>query len=352
MTLRGDAFGTLQILKTSDDGAVSGIAFTVTNNTTGESQTVTTGTDGSITLDNLVAGSYTVTETVPTAYVNEVSSQTVTVSAGETATVGFLNCLKRFRVQLTKQETDTDIVVADAVYGLYHQGTLVDRYTTDENGQFTTDYYPCGEGWTIQELEAPRGYALDETVYDLSVAPQVFTQASNTVEMSVCDDPIPGSITVLKADSTGKPLAGAVFLLEYSTDGTTWQPVESRTGDIVTLGGCTSPGLTAGQLTTGSDGTVVFIGLRADGFIQYRLTETKAPPGYNLMADTIYQGTLPTQGNSDPLYEIAFTVQDGVTTSLPMTGSNGLWLVTMGTVLAGLAVIAGYFYIIQKEKTK
>lgn len=90
-------------------------------------------------------------------------------------------------------------------------------------------------------------------------------------------------------------------MLEYSTDeGSTWKPVFYRVGNEVARGACTTLGLDGGQLTTGADGTATFAGLRADGIILYRLTETKAPPGMSLLADSILVGTLPVE--SDNIY--------------------------------------------------
>ena len=88
--------GGIKIIKTSDDGNIGGITFTVKNNNTGTTQTVTTKENGEIVLDEMPAGSYTVTETVPAEYVAEAKSQTVTVKDGETAEVTFKNTLKKF----------------------------------------------------------------------------------------------------------------------------------------------------------------------------------------------------------------------------------------------------------------
>lgn len=88
----------------------------------------------------------------------------------------------------------------------------------------------------------------------------------------------------------------AAFLLEYSTDnGASWTAVFSREGDNVQPGGCTSPRLADGQLTTGESGNVTFSGLRADSSILYRLTETKAPDGHSLLGSPLYIGTLPVE---------------------------------------------------------
>lgn len=54
------AAGSAKIIKTSEDGNVSGISFTISGN--GVNQTVKTGSNGQITIDNLRPGTYTVTE--------------------------------------------------------------------------------------------------------------------------------------------------------------------------------------------------------------------------------------------------------------------------------------------------
>ena len=203
MTLRAEAQnGELEILKTSDDGKVSGITFTVTNNDTDESQTVTTDADGRILL-SLAPGTYTVTETVPSSYVTSTQSQTVTMNSGETATIGFLNALKRFRVEIVKEDEDTghaqgDGTLEGAVYGIYHGSELIDTYTTDANGYILTDYYPCGNDWSIREITAPAGYLLETTGFGLDVAPENQTEANRTVHLPLTECPIMGRISITK----------------------------------------------------------------------------------------------------------------------------------------------------------
>ena len=438
--------GDVEIIKTSDDGHVSGIQFRITGG--GIDQLVTTDSGGRVKVEGLKPGSYTVYEQVPEGYFSDRVSQSVTVRDRETATVTFNNTLKKWRVSVAKVDADgitrnSDATLEGAVYGVFKGGQLQDRYTTDSQGQFTTKYYPCDDDWTLRELESPTGYTVDPTEYPIGAEPGDFTQATKDMTLTVkeriikgnlliikqdaetqtplagakfrvldstgamvaegetgpdgrlavdglvygdyqwqevsppkyfeldetlhdfsieedgvtvtvtCDDHrIPGSITVHKNDTKGNSLAGATYLLEWSADGSSWQPVSYRDDGEVLTGGCTSPGLANGQLTTGSDGTVTFSGLRADGEIKYRLTESKAPAGMSLLKDPIYTGTLPVEGDSDPIYDISATVTDTRITDLPMTGSSGLWPVTLGTALAGLAAVAGFFYTHKKSKRR
>lgn len=60
-------------------------------------------------------------------------------------------------------KTQGDATLGGAVYGVYKGETLVDTYTTDENGYFITDYYVCGDDWSIREISPSEGYLLDTT---------------------------------------------------------------------------------------------------------------------------------------------------------------------------------------------
>ena len=214
------AVGDLELTKTSEDGIVSGIAFTVTGPNNYKA-TVTTNILGKWKLTGLKPGIYTVIETVPDRYIPQ-TAKIVTVTAGQTATVSFHNTLKR------------------------------------------------------------------------------------------------GSIQVSKVNHSGNALSGAEFLLEVSKDnGATWNPVTSAE--------CSSAGLANGKLTTGSDGIAKFENLPAIPTMRYRLTETKAPEESALLADSLYDGTLPLTGD----YSLSLTAVDGRLLVLPATGENGIWLITV-----------------------
>ncbi len=95
--------GSAKIVKTSEDGEVAGVTFTVKGN--GVDKTVTTDAKGEITIDNLKPGTYTVTEVVRDEYEPQ-EVRTVTVVSGKTATVTFNNVLKRGSLQVTKTSED------------------------------------------------------------------------------------------------------------------------------------------------------------------------------------------------------------------------------------------------------
>ena len=263
-------YGHLRIVKTSEDGIVEGLRFQVTGDSV--NQTVETGKDGSIKVENLNPGTYTVTELTEERYETQ-KSQKVTVAGGETAEVTFsntlkhgglkvtkssedgfvegvkfhlygtslsgaavdayavtdgsgvaafsnilisgaepytleevdtairyvvpagqevtvrwnevteaavTNVLKKFRVHVTKTDRETGepqggASLAGAVYGLYDGEELADTYTTDQDGQFTTDYFICGDDWSLREMTPSEGYLLDDTVYPVGAEAENYT---------------------------------------------------------------------------------------------------------------------------------------------------------------------------------
>lgn len=303
------SYGSAKIVKTSEDGKVEGISFTITGN--GVNKTVTTGAGGVIQIDNLAPGVYTVTEQSYDKYEPQ-EVRRVTVVSGQVATVNFNNTLKRGTLIVTKtsedglnegvkfhlygtslsglavdeyavtdntgkavfsdvligtgytlEEVDTairyvvpeqqtaavewnavtnksftnilkkwnvivtksdaetgipqgDATLAGAVYGIYKGDQLVDTYTTDANGQFTTKYYVCGDDWTIREITPSEGYLLDSTVYPIGAEAKNYTVEYNTTANDVTEQIIKGRIAIIKHTDDGEtqletPEAGAEF---------------------------------------------------------------------------------------------------------------------------------------------
>ena len=181
-------------------------------------------------------------------------------------------------------------------------------------------------------MKTPEGYEPDDAYHPFSI-----TLDNLDVQVSLENRKYTGSIHITKADSGGNPLAGAEYALEASTDdGSTWSAVNA--------------------LTTDESGTALFAGLSADGGTLYRVTETKAPPGFTLLADRVFEGTLPvevsTGGDIEKdgrhyCYSVYLNVTDCPVFRLPNTGSrNELLLCSTGIALAGLS----FFMLILRRK--
>lgn len=220
--------GDMKLVKTSEDGIVAGINFTLTG-ANGFSKTVTTNANGEIDISDLVPGTYTITEENIDRYVPN-QSQTITVSSGKTSSVSFYNILKKFRVTVTKQDYEKghaqgDAKLGGAVYGLYKGDELVAQYTTDSNGSFTTDYYVCGTDWTVREITPSEGYLLNDTVYKVGADPKDYTvEYNNAPDMTVMEQVIKGKISIIKHTDDGEtqietPEKGAEFQVYLKSAG-------------------------------------------------------------------------------------------------------------------------------------
>ena len=313
------SYGSCQIVKTSEDGKVDGINFTISGN--GVNQTVTTANGGKFQIDNLMPGVYTVTEQSIDKYVPQ-EVHRVTVVAGQVATVNFNNVLKRGNLQVIKssednlvdgvkfhlygtslagiavdeyavtdkngvatfkdvlisgstpytlEEVDTairyvvpekqtapiqwkevtnrdftnilkkfsvtvtksdreegtaqgDAKLSGAVYGIYKGDTLVDKYVTDSEGQFTTKEYICDSDWTIREITPSEGYLLDKTIHKVGAEPKLFTIEHNLVANDVTEQVMKGNIAIIKHTDDGEtkietPENGAEFEIYLKSSG-------------------------------------------------------------------------------------------------------------------------------------
>ena len=139
VAVKGLENGDLEIIKTSEDGIVSNIEFTVTGN--GKTYNVKTDSNGKIKIPNLTAGEYTVTEKVPVRYEKQ-KSQKVKVQAGKTAFVSFSNTLKTGAIKINKQSEDK------------------------ENGNRTFDIKGNGKTYTINTNNDGVAMLSDIPVYD------------------------------------------------------------------------------------------------------------------------------------------------------------------------------------------
>ena len=303
------SYGSAKIVKTSEDGKVEGISFTITGN--GVNKTVQTGEGGVIQIDNLTPGVYTVIEQAYDKYEPQ-EVRRVTVVSGQVATVNFSNVLKRgdltvtktsedglnegvkfhlfgtslsglavdeyavtdstgkahfrdvligtgytleevetairyvvpenqtaaiewnkvtsksftnilkkWNVTVTKSDSETgtpqgDASLGGAVYGIYKGEQLIDRYTTDANGQFTTKYYVCGDDWSVREITPSEGYLLDESSHHIGAEAKNYTVEYNTTANDVTEQIIKGRIAIIKHTDDGEtqletPEAGAEF---------------------------------------------------------------------------------------------------------------------------------------------
>jgi len=229
--------GSLKVIKTSEDNFTEGIKFHLYG-TSGSGMKVdeyaVTDKDGIAEFENILTGSYTLEEVnTPDIYVIP-ESQTAVVEWNKVTEKSFHNTLKKWRAEVYKHDSEDRFAVTPlslnesaneptgeatlggAVYGVYDGETLVDTYTTDNDGYFITGYYPCGDEWSIREITPSEGYTLDPTVYYVDCYPAWFEFEYNTVQMNVFETMIKGRVAISKYtddffENTDIPEAGAEF---------------------------------------------------------------------------------------------------------------------------------------------
>ena len=171
------------------------------------------------------------------------ASQTAPIEWNKVTNRSFQNILKKFNVTVTKTDAETgtpqgDASLAGAVYGIYKGEELIDTYTTDENGQFTTKYYVCGDDWTIREISPSEGYLLDPTIHKVGAEPELYEVEYNSVENDVNEQVIKGNIAIIKHTDDGEtgietPEEGAVFEVFLKSAGSFEQAKESERDKLV-----------------------------------------------------------------------------------------------------------------------
>ena len=301
---------------------------------------LTTGTDGTVTVTGLTPGTYYAKEAAITDpyWVCDSTIKTVTVTANGTATVTFSNT-HNGRAKIIKSMPDGGSISGWTFEVRSSDTSLVGIFTTGEDGTILTDYLIPGE-YTVKEI-IPEG---SPYICEGSNPQTVTIEAGKTAEVTFTNRLKPGEISIQKVDTRGEPLAGAEFLLEWSADGSQWAPVSFTDSLDFTEGTCTSEGLTDGKLISGEDGLVRFMGLHPQSL--YRLTETKAPEGYQLLTEPVHEGGIQV-GNE---FLVQLTVVNAPVFELPMTGSmSGRWQFCF-QLAGGFALLGLLIYIALKKR--
>lgn len=190
----------------------------------------TTDKNGVATFKDILIGTGYTLEEVDTAvrYVIP-DNQTAAVEWSKVNEYHFNNKLKKFRVTVTKTDVEKghaqgDGTLAGASYGLYKGSTLVDTYYTDENGQFTTEYYVCDTDWYIQELSSSEGYLVDGEKHPVGADPKLYEIEYNECKNAVTEQVKKGKIAIIKHSDDGStqietPEKGAEFQVYLKSAG-------------------------------------------------------------------------------------------------------------------------------------
>ena len=347
----------LKIVKQSPDGKVKDITFNVYQGDTNYQnkkimQTVVSGADGTIQIDKLTAGVYWIEEIVSDDY-EEQEPQRVEVTTANTkdnpAIVTFVNVpLSALKIIKESEDGNVENITFNIYAGEenYQNGTIFQTIVTGKDGSIQIDKLTAGVYW-VQEI-VPQGYIKQS---DKKITLTTANTKDNPAVVKFDNWLQRGTISIEKTNTSGVAIEGATFLLEYSTDGgETWQKIRGATNDDYWVGTCTT--LTdedAGTVTTGSNGWAIFDDLVVYG-VMYRVTETIAPPGYQLLADPVFTGEI--SANDKGIYEIYCNVVNTPKLQMPPTGGDGsIRLIGAVSMLIATSSLLGLALLLRRRES-
>ena len=243
--------GDLTVKKTAEDGLTEGMKFRLYGTSLSGievSEFAVTDENGVATFKDVLIGTGYVLEEIdtPLRYVVP-DKQTAAIEWNKVTNKSFDNILKKFNVTVTKSDSEKglpqgDASLAGAKYGIYKGNQLIDTYTTDANGQFTTKYYICGDDWSLKEISPSEGYLLNTESQHIGAEAKLYTVEYNIAKpLDSYEDIIKGKIAIIKHcdDGTTKietPEVGAEFEVYLKAAGS-YENAEETERDILVCDG-------------------------------------------------------------------------------------------------------------------
>ena len=239
--------GDLTVKKTAEDGLTEGMKFHLYGTSLSGievNEYAVTDKNGVAEFKDVLIGAGYVLEEIdtPLRYVVP-DKQTAAIEWNKVTNKSFDNDLKKFNVTVTKSDRRTglpqgDASLAGAKYGIYKGNQLIDTYTTDANGQFTTKYYICGDDWTIREISPSEGYLINTESLHIGAEAKLYTVEYNIAKpLDSYENIIKGKVAIIKHcdDGTTKietPEVGAEFEVYLKAAGS-YENAEETERDIL-----------------------------------------------------------------------------------------------------------------------
>lgn len=199
--------GSLTVAKTSEDGLNEGVKFhlygTSLSGLKVDEYAVTDKSGKAYFKDVLIGSGYTLEETDTAVRYVVPEKQTADIEWNKVTDKSFHNILKKWQLTVTKSDKENgtpqgDASLAGAKYGIYKGEQLIDIYTTDSNGQFTTKYYVCDSDWTLRELTPSEGYLVNTESLHIGAEAKLYTAEYNRTALDALETVQKGKIAVIK----------------------------------------------------------------------------------------------------------------------------------------------------------
>lgn len=239
--------GNLTVIKTSEDGLNEGVKFhlfgTSLSGLVVDEYAVADKSGKAYFKDVLIGSEYTLEEIDTAVRYVVPEKQMAEIEWNKVTNKSFNNILKKWQLTVTKSDKETgteqgDASLAGAVYGIYKGDQLIDIYTTDKNGQFTTKYYVCDSDWTLRELTPSEGYLVNTEILHIGTEAKLYTAEYNSTALDALETVQKGKIAVIKHCDDGStqietPEKGAEFEVYLKKSGSYENAKESERDILV-----------------------------------------------------------------------------------------------------------------------
>ncbi|WMJ76481.1 MULTISPECIES: SpaA isopeptide-forming pilin-related protein [unclassified Sedimentibacter] len=258
-------YGKVVVKKTDEDKKVlSGAEFTLYDEDGKVVDKGVTGSNGTISFEELEPGEYVLKETkAPEGYVLEENETEVSINGSVTRTYTFTNKKeepeKPGSIEIIKTDEEGKLL-SGAWFSLIDENGSTLQNVETSDGRAVFEDVPAGR-YTVKEVQAPEGYELSNKTISVTV------NSDKTIELSFInklegtpDVPVPaetvGNISIIKVDENSMALPGAEFTLYDENN----RIIETAVSD--------------------ESGRVMFENLKNG---KYTVKETKAPEGYEIV---------------------------------------------------------------------
>ena len=239
--------GNLTVIKTSEDGLNEGVKFhlfgTSLSGLVVDEYAVADKSGKAYFKDVLIGSGYTLEEIDTAVRYVVPEKQMAEIEWNKVTNKSFNNILKKWQLTVTKSDKETgteqgDASLVGAVYGIYKGDQLIDTYTTDKNGQFTTKYYVCDSDWTLRELTPSEGYLVNTEILHIGAEAKLYTAEYNSTALDALETVQKGKIAVIKHCDDGStqietPEKGAEFEVYLKKSGSYENAKESERDILV-----------------------------------------------------------------------------------------------------------------------
>ncbi len=183
---------------------LSGVTFNVKYENGQNIGDFTTDSNGIIEIKNLMAGTIIVTETkTQSNYKLATDEHKVTLDVGESKTINIDNEKKKGQIKVIKVDEDFNEIKLENIKFdvLDSKGNVVDKITTDKNGEAVTKELPIDDVYTVKEVETQKTYILSDKMETIKL------EENEIKEITFTNEKKKGDLTVYKVDKDNNRIA-------------------------------------------------------------------------------------------------------------------------------------------------